>query len=211
MAPRVALDPARFVISSLTDKDDVSSFSCGDSDLEADLNAFLRDDAWRLQEQQVTRVYLGRYEGELVGYVAMLTDAVELKSPEKKKLGLAHDDARWIPAVKVGRLAVSASFRDRYRGGGEALMRFAVATTLAVAENVGCRLVTVDAYASAFDFYKKLGFVPNKVKPAQDVSDVAEAPPPVLGKETTSMRLDVRGKLPEWAEIGESLTEEEAP
>ena len=66
------------------DTETARGFSCGDDDLDD----FLRTDAVRLQAQNVVRTYVALYEGEIVGYVALLTDAVELKPSERKKLSL---------------------------------------------------------------------------------------------------------------------------
>jgi hypothetical protein len=41
-------------------------------------------------------------------------------------------------------------------------VRFACWIALAAAKSHGCRLVTLDAYPQAIDFYRKLGFVENQ-------------------------------------------------
>jgi ribosomal protein S18 acetylase RimI-like enzyme len=92
----------------------------------------------------------------------------------------------YLPAVKVGRLAVDEAFRAQNRGTGEALMRHAFLVALTVANVIGCRLLTVDAYPASVGFYERLGFVLNKT---------AEGP-----RNTTSMRLDLRS-LPSWVKL----------
>jgi predicted N-acetyltransferase YhbS len=78
---------------------------------------------------------------------------------------------------------VSKSFREKHRGVGEAVMRFAFLRALDLAEHVGCRLLTVDAYPASVAFHERLGFVRNRAKEYQ-------------AKSHPSMRLDVFG--PTW-------------
>ena len=61
---------------------------------------------------------------------------------------------------------MDSSFRMEYRGGGEALMRYAVFSALTIANTIGCRLVTVDAYDGSVEFYVNFGFVRNKTQPS---------------------------------------------
>lgn len=153
-------------------------FSCGD----ADLDDFLRSDALRLADQRVVRTYVAFYEERLVGYVAVLADAIKLQTGERKKLGLNHGDHPVIPAIKVARIGVCKDTRQSCRGLGMHLMKFAAFVALGAAETHGCRLLTVDAYPDAVTFYEKLGFVRNKV---------SEHP----GK-TLSMRFDLFSATP---------------
>jgi len=41
-------------------------------------------------------------------------------------------------------------------------MNLAVGKAVGLSKGIGCRLVTVDAYPQAINFYKKLGFKPIK-------------------------------------------------
>ncbi len=167
---------------SSNDHDTVQNFSCGDEDL----NRFLKDDAFRLQQKDVCRVYLARYEGELVGYIAVLTDAIELKSGERRKLQLTHTDHPIIPALKIGRLAVTTSARTRMRGIGTFLVQTAFLVAQQVSKYAGCRLITVDAYAQSIGFYESLGFVRNK-----------SSDQPL--RSTISLRLDLQIEpIPRW-------------
>ena len=65
-------------------------------------------------------------------------------------------------------------------------MRFAFDQGNDLAELVGCRLLTLDAYPQSVEFYKKLGFVENKAKVYQE-------------KTHPSMRFDLFAPtLPAW-------------
>ena len=173
---------AEIDLQPLTTSSPIGGFSSGD----ADLDEFLRDDALRLQERLVTRVYLATRAdaGEPLGYMAVLADLVELKSGEKRQLGLSGGpgDSRFIPAVKVGRLAVSADHQGQ--GVGQLLMGLAVDLALSLSHRVGCRLVTVDAYEQSVGFYEHLRFNRRKVQPAS--------------QQTVGMWFDIAGELPEW-------------
>jgi hypothetical protein len=184
---RPELDQSLLTIDALTEADvpALSAFRCGDDDLDD----FIKNDALRLDEQSVLRTYLARYGGIIVGYVSLLADAIVLKPNERKKLSLTFHDHPIVPALKVARLGVEGTFRNGLRGAGESLMRFAFAQGVSLANSVGCRLLTVDAYSSAVAFYKdKLGFRPNL--------DVTYMEPP---RKTVSMRLDLFAKeMPAW-------------
>ena len=150
------------------------------------LDDFLRTDAGRLQAQNVVRSFVAIYEGELVGYVALLVDAVELKPSERKKLALHFRDHPIVPALKIARIRVSKDFRARHRGVGEALMYYAYSSAHDLAERVGCRLPTLDACTESIAFYQRLGFVRNQAKVYE-------------GKAHPSMRLDLFAPaVPAW-------------
>lgn len=130
-----------------------------------DLDAFLRDDAARLNGQGVVTIYVAHVETTFVGYVALLADCISVNSSERKKLKLRHDDHPSIPALKIGRLAVRKPLQGQ--GIGTALIRFSVDKALSIAELVGCRLLTLDAYPERVEWYERLGFVRNR-KMARD-------------------------------------------
>jgi ribosomal protein S18 acetylase RimI-like enzyme len=101
-----------------------------------------------------------------------------------------------VPALKIARLGVSAAFRATHRGAGESLVRYAYAKALELAEHVGCRLLTLDAYALSIAFYERLGFVRNQAKVYE-------------GKDHPSMRLDVFARVaPAWISGGTGLPEQ---
>jgi hypothetical protein len=148
-------DRSRLQIALLDGATPLPAFTCGDEDLDG----FLRDDALRLQKADVTRVYLAWYETELVGYAAVLTDAIQLRTNDVKRLKpLTYVDSKIIPAVKLGRLGVSVSFRRQFSGCGTELVRTAANVALTIGGLAGCRLLTLDAYQDSVAFYRKLGF-----------------------------------------------------
>jgi ribosomal protein S18 acetylase RimI-like enzyme len=163
----------------------LGAFTCGD----ADLDDFLATDAYRLQEHHAVRTYLARRVetgAEVLGFVSLMTDAVKLQTRERKGLFLKSTDHPIVPALKIARLGVSTDLQ-RGSGIGTALVRFAFLTGQEIAEGAGCRLLTLDAYPGAIDFYEKLGFLRNLEKEYRE-------------RVRPSMRLDLFPLVePEWA------------
>lgn len=137
------------------------AFSCGDGDLDG----FVRDDALRLQDLNIVRTYVAYLGVRVVGYVALMADAVSLKPRERKALkgvgGLRASgrDHPVIPALKIARLAVVTDLQGN--GVGCVLLRFALFTALDLAEHAGCRLLTLDAYPEKEEYYVRRGFERN--------------------------------------------------
>jgi ribosomal protein S18 acetylase RimI-like enzyme len=187
---RKPVDLEKLLIRELTPGDSgvITSLRSEDSDLDD----FLANDALRRQAENVAQTALAFYDGVLVGYVTIMTDAIVLSPEERTGLELREPSYPVVPALKIARLAVRKEFRLQNRGIGCALVKYAWARAFGVAELVGCRLLTVDAYQSAVDFYEaKLGFERNL-----DNSHKKK----MTKYGTVSMRLDVFGKtVPEWA------------
>jgi ribosomal protein S18 acetylase RimI-like enzyme len=205
---RAPLDPSRLMLQLLTREDlaHAADFACGVSEDDRDLDNFLRDDALRLHEKHAVTTCVAYYgeagAGALVGYVSFLTDAIKLESREKKKLTLAYDDHPYVSAIKVARLAVHADFRRRFRGTGEALMRFACGRAIEIGESAACRLLTVDAYPASVGFYERLGFRRSRAK------EYADRPHPSMwldlyGREASRLLSGVSGPAPAAAPAGD--------
>lgn len=178
--------PAEYEILPLSaaDQEEVAAFNCGN----ADLDDFVRSDALALQECHVVSTYVARCKENrgvtLVGYIALLADAIVLQTPERKKLNLAISHPI-VPALKIARLGVTLG-KQRGGGIGTTLIAFAHSAASRLSETVGCRLLTVDANADSVDFYERLGFVHNRAKEYR-------------GRERPSMRLDLYApKPPAW-------------
>jgi ribosomal protein S18 acetylase RimI-like enzyme len=154
---KAAVDARRLEVRQVRTEDqaELAAFECGDDDL----NGFLRDDALRLQQRNTVTTYLALYDGDLVGYISLMVDAVVLESKERKTLRLNHADHPVIPALKIARLATARAFRLTNLGLGTMLLRFAIARGYEIADAADCRLLTLDAYPDAIAFYDKLGFL----------------------------------------------------
>ena len=172
----------RFSIERLTGDYPVTAFRCGDDDLDE----FLHRDAWMLQQADLAQTYLATESGVLAGYVTLLSDSIWITEDELTCLNLPAHAPRNIPALKVGRIASSKTHRGR--GAGTTLMRFARSRLMAISQEAGCRLLTVDSYPVRVSFYEHLGFVHNQH-------------PSYQGKRRTnvSMRFDAAAPtLPDW-------------
>jgi GNAT superfamily N-acetyltransferase len=138
-------------------KFDCSSFDCSD----ADLNDFLKSDCPRYRDHRLsyTKIALLKDTTTIVGYVALLADSISLETSERQWLISKNVHIQHIPALKVGRLAISKDFQRK--GIGQALMKYSVGIAFRIGSdlNVGCRFITVDAYPASIEFYERIGFV----------------------------------------------------
>jgi len=137
------------------------SFRC----IEKELEKFLVEDAWTNQKQGISVTYLWflKETKELAGYVTLLTDSINLNADLKKFFKEKDIHYKSLPALKIGRMAVSES--KMRLGIGSIMIRFSIAVALNVYEKyAGCRFIVLDAKRNNdpnFDpihFYKKIGF-----------------------------------------------------
>ena len=153
---------------------DLSSFDCRD----ADLNDFLKRDAFAYQKSTLAQTYVCLYANSPVGFFSVCADAINLSKIEKKtEFGLdkPHKD---FPAIKIARLATANAYAGRHVG--TFMVQYAVGMALEFSKKIGCRFVTVDALPNSVKFYEGLNFIRN----LEDVS----------GK-NVSMRLDLIDSL----------------
>lgn len=153
------MDFGKLLLRQLQSDTEIKPFDCGDGDL----NDFLYSDAKKYQQQMMAITYLleTRERDCTVAYYSLLNDKIVF-DPEQKKLWnrlnrrVANSKHRKdYPAVKIGRLAVSARYEGLGMGGAIILQIKHVFATLS---RSACRFLTVDAYASAVPFYEKCGF-----------------------------------------------------
>ena len=137
-------------------------FDCGDTDL----NNFLIDDAVHYLNERMAVTYMVELRGELLAYYCLLNDKVTFDTTEAQSKSVWNSFNRKnkipnpkrrknYPAVKIGRLAVASS------QAGQGLGKFIIDSVkfmLLSKSDIACRFLTVDAYNTAFDFYKKNGF-----------------------------------------------------
>jgi hypothetical protein len=108
-------NPLSIKIRPLGQAHSLGHFDCGVEDLDE----FLRNDALRYAERRIARVYVAIVDApadtddHIVGYVALVADSLVLETGEKRKLNLKHRDPKYVPAIKVGRLATCTSHKSR--------------------------------------------------------------------------------------------------
>ncbi|MCQ2369032.1 MAG: GNAT family N-acetyltransferase [Paludibacteraceae bacterium] len=142
------------------DKDTViPTFNCKDEDL----TSFLNDDAKNYVQELMATTYLfvDTQHNAVVAYFSLLNDKVAYNPQDKSiwnrinRLIQNKKRRKSYPSAKIGRLAVA----DKYchNGLGSDILQF-IKWSIVKDFKMGCRFLTVDAYAAAVDFYKKNGF-----------------------------------------------------
>lgn len=142
----------------LTEDYEISNFDCGDEDL----NNFLNDDAKNFQSKRIANTFILEDEGRIVAYFCLLNDKIsrlEITNSKWKSIKDSFPDGkrfRSYPSIKIGRLAVSSLSKGKRIG----IMMIDLIKSLITQKDVhsAFRFLTVDAYISAIEFYKKCGF-----------------------------------------------------
>ena len=140
----------------------LGEFDCG----LKDYNDFITNDARIYIEQNICQVklLLCKQTANIVAYMALNTDSFILDPEEKKKENL-DIPFNSVPALKIGKLATSSSYKDKPYGS------FMLSLALGYLEQlndlgIGCRFLVVDADiehdARVPEFYEKNGFVYNE-------------------------------------------------
>jgi GNAT superfamily N-acetyltransferase len=152
----MALPPSLSLIR-LTPDYQFKVFDCGD----ADLNDFLINDSKSYLNKLLAVTYIIENETEIVAFFSLLNDKITIADVDssnqwkklfKKTTGKSFSSH---PAMKLGRLGVSSS----YKGTGIGTIILDYIKELFVTNNrTGCRYITVDAYGASLSFYEKNGF-----------------------------------------------------
>jgi len=129
---------------------------------EQELVNFLVEDALNNQNHKISVTYLWFLNtGELVGYVTLLNDRINLEGNLKDFFRMKGIQYHSLPALKIGRLCVDDRFLRR--GIGTIMIDFSVKVAVHIFEKYsGCRFIVLDAKRNPVNdpiyFYKKLGF-----------------------------------------------------
>ena len=146
-----------FYFETLSSKHDLSNFKCASDDL----NDFIKNDALRQQVMNLNITQLAICDGEIIGFVSILTDTLKIKTIEdkslkeemKNELNVVGED-NTLPAIKIGRFAIDEKYAQK--GLGSFIFRNVLLSILHLSKTkVGLRFITVEAYAMAFNFYVK--------------------------------------------------------
>lgn len=135
---------------------DRGSFHCG---VEA-LDTYLRQQAGQHQREGIATTHVlidDTAPSSILGYVSLAAAQLHLQDlqlGDRKRL-----PAYPVPATRVGRLAVSSQHQGE--GYGRLLLGHAVNSSLGLREQLGVRVLVVDAKdEQAAMFYKAFGFQP---------------------------------------------------
>jgi hypothetical protein len=152
-----------FQIRKLSNDEKVTSFNCGDDDL----NDFILNEAPFYGRARLAVTYLieQRLTSQVVGYFTLANDKISLTDFEnktefnrfRKKKFVNDKRLRSYPAAKLCRLAIDISMKGKSLG--TFVIDF-VKSFFAVENKIGCRFLTVDAYSAAIPFYLKNKFLP---------------------------------------------------
>lgn len=148
-----------WILEKLNHQEDISSFDCGDNDL----NDYFREDSINYRKELMTQSYCFYQDGcsqdKSVALVDFCNDSLAKENISKKsKREINHQKRGYkvFPAIKITRLGVDKEFQGV--GIGKALLT--VIKHFFTSDNrTGCRFITVDAYRHAKAFYEKNGFV----------------------------------------------------
>ena len=146
-------------VVKLSKETEILPFHCCDEDL----NNYLHEDALNYTNDlmAVTYLFIDTDSNKTMAYYSILNDKVAYDPSNRtiwnriNRLVNNKKRRKSYPSVKVGRLAVS----DEYikHGIGSDILTY-IKVKFATDQECGCRFITVDAYASAIDFYLKNGF-----------------------------------------------------
>ena len=136
----------------------VSEFDCGDDDL----NDFLLRDAKHFLNKRIANTFLLEDEGRVAAFFCLLNDKIsrlEITNSQWKKIKDSFPDGkkfRSYPTIKIGRFAVSLDYRGRNIGTELMVLIKELLSNDRIYS--AFRFITVDAYLSAVNFYRKNGF-----------------------------------------------------
>ena len=135
---------------------DRSGFSCG----IAALDDYLHQRAGQHQRDGIATTHVLTDDAQpvrILGFCAL--SAAQLHLSELQPADLKRLPAYPVPAMRMGRLAVSAS--EQGKGYGQLLLGHVVNLALSVRQTMGVRVLIVDAKdAQAATFYERYGFRP---------------------------------------------------
>ncbi len=149
--------------------DDRSRFRSGNIDLDRFFARFAGQNQFR---HHIGTTYVAvDSHGAIVGFATVsASELVAASLSESQRKGLP---AYPLPVLRLARLAVD----ERHQGQGiaAALMRAVFTLAHALAKDVGCLGVVVDAKEGAVGYYEKLGFVSLEV----EAGDLGDRPGPL--------------------------------
>lgn len=154
---------SRYQIRRLGKGEFVSSFNCGDEDL----NDFILNESVRYRQARLAVTYVVEVKGtnKVVGFFSLANDRVSVSDFESKtefnrfrrKRFVNEKRLKSYPAAKICRLGIDLSAKGQSLG--TFLLDF-IKSYFVVDNKTGCRFITVDAYTEAVPFYVKNNFLP---------------------------------------------------
>lgn len=155
-------------------------FDCG----RDEQNQHLHARAWEDQQRRLSTTYLLHRDGLVAGYATVCMDSLPLARRERgPTIRYQH-----VSALKLAQLGVDRRFQGL--GIGREAVGFVVRLAVRIADQVGCRYVTLDAQPDLVGWYTDQGFVPNRLRQEQRLADaILHRREP--GQVPVSMRFDL--------------------
>jgi len=128
-------------------------FNCADEDL----NEFFAIDSMAYGKQLLSVTYVLKNRQKVSAFFSVSNDSIKTKVLPRSTLKKIPRQKRHpsMPAVKVGRLAVSHDIKRT--GIGTSILDF-LKVWFTNENKTGCRFIIVDAYVKAANFYERNGF-----------------------------------------------------
>ena len=118
------------------------TFDCGDNDL----NEFILKDAIVNINANLNTIFLCKYKEKIIAYFALSADSIKIDETLEVKYP-------YYPAIKIGRLAVDKKYQKK--NVGRILIEWIIIYINKIRQEIGIRLISIDAYPNAINFYKK--------------------------------------------------------
>lgn len=168
--------PEQLFCREINKEDSSSGFSL-DSSEYTPLKIFLRKQAVKFHDQNVTKTYVlssNKEKGRIWGYCSLNCSEIDL-GKDSKFHPYTH-----LPAIKLTRLAID--HRLQKKGLGKQLVQHGLSIAKdIIMKKVGCRFLLVDSKPNAISFYEKLGFI---------------EVPGIQPKKTTALIFDLSSEIP---------------
>jgi len=148
-----------FQLIRLTDEHEFKYFDCNDKDL----NDFFLNDSKDFLNSLIAVTYIIESDKDTVAFFSLFNDRISAEDFESnRKWRIFREKAispskrfRSYPAVKIGRLAVSADYQKNHFG--TAILDY-IKEWFVDNNRTGCKFITVDAYRQSLKFYENNGF-----------------------------------------------------
>ncbi len=158
----LASDCTIYLIDSKTD---LSSFQCGDSDLDD----FFKNDAYLYSKQLLGKSYIAVTNfgsPKIVCAFTLANDSIKstmIPKSSRNRLERKVPNAkhtRTYPALLIGRLGVNGEFQRSGLHLGSQVIDYLISWFIHPDNKTGCRFIVVDAYnkPNTLSFYQKNGF-----------------------------------------------------
>lgn len=154
-------------IRKLQSGDDCNSFCLNECE-DQDLVTFLQNDAKKLHEQMITKTHVVADGKKILAYISVTCTEIGLKNKEgkavKKVTNLdsalegAEYEVRYLPGIRLARLASDKNHRGKDYRYGEKLIQLITRMALDISEECGCRFILLDAVKDKINYYKEHGF-----------------------------------------------------